>query len=206
VALFIERQESGTPMDNARGVNGSMQVVFTAEQIRSRVREMAKEISRGFPEGTVCAVCVVENGFVFMADLIREIDRPVLCQFIRSDFSEQDGATEIFFSPEVLVAGENVLLIEGVIQSGVTTDFLVRNLLARGAKSVKLATLLDRHSERQIALQPDYIGFVCDGPLMVGYGLGAPRLGRNLPYLAKVEQEASVPAQAKAGLERGTCG
>jgi hypoxanthine phosphoribosyltransferase len=191
-ALSVERRDRGISMDNARGVDGKLQVVFTAEQIRNRVRQMAEQISRDFSGGTVCAVCVVENGFVFMADLIREIDRPVLCQFIRSDFSVQGGATEIFFSPEVLVTGEDVLLIEGVIQSGVTTDFLVRNLLARGAKSVKLAALIDRHSDRQIALQPDYVGFVCDGPLMVGYGLGAPHLGRNLPYLAKLDKRASA--------------
>jgi hypoxanthine phosphoribosyltransferase len=179
-------------MDNARGVEGNLQVVFTAEQIRNRVREIAEQVSRDFSDSTICAVGVMENGFVFMADLIREIDRPVLCQFIRSDFSVQGGATEIFFSPEVLVTGQNVLLVEGVLQSGVTTDFLIRNLLARGAKSVRLAALLDRHSERQIALQPDYFGFVCDGPLMVGYGLGAPQLGRNLPYLAQMEKRASA--------------
>jgi hypoxanthine phosphoribosyltransferase len=179
-------------MDNARGVEGNLQVVFTAEQIRKRVREMAEQISQDFADGTICVVCVGENGFVFMADLIREIDRPVLCQFIRSDFSHQGGATEIFFTPEPLVTGQNVLLIEGVVQSGVTTEFLVHNLLARGAKSVKLAALLDRHSERQIALQPEYFGFVCDGPLMVGYGLGTPHLGRNLPFLATVEKRATA--------------
>jgi hypoxanthine phosphoribosyltransferase len=179
-------------MVNAREAHGNLQVVFNAEQIRERVCEMAEQISRDFADSTVCAVCVVENGFMFMADLIREIDRPVLCQFIRSDFSVQGAATEIFFSPEVLVNGENVLLIEGVVRSGVTTDFLIRNLLARGAKSVKLAALLDRRSERQIELQADYFGFVSDGPLMVGYGLGAPHLGRNLPFLATVGQRASV--------------
>jgi hypoxanthine phosphoribosyltransferase len=179
-------------MDNARGVEGNLQVVFTAEQIRKRVCEMAEQISRDFADSTVCAVCVVENGFMFMSDLIREIDRPVLCQFIRSDFSIQGAATEIFFSPEVLVTGENVLLIEGIVRSGVTTEFLIRNLLARGAKSVKLAALVDRHSERQIELQSDYVGFVCDGPLMVGYGLGTPHLGRNLPFLARVDERASA--------------
>lgn len=179
-------------MDDACGVEGSLQVVFTAEQIRNRVREMAEQISRDFSGGTVCAVCVVENGFVLMSDLIRQIERPVLCQFIRSDFSVQGTATEIFFSPEVLVKGQNVLLIEGVLQTGVTTEFLIRNLLARGAKSVKLAALLDRRADRQVALQPDYFGFVCDGPLIVGYGLGAPQLGRNLPYLATVDKTASA--------------
>lgn len=179
-------------MDNTRGIVGNLQVVFTAEQIKKRVREIAEQISLDFAGTSICMVCVVENGFVFMADLIREIDRPVLCQFIRSDFSSQGSSTEIFFSPEPLVSGQDVLLIEGVVQSGLTTEFLMRTLHARGAKSVKLATLLDRHSERQIELQPDYFGFLVEGPLMAGYGLGAPHFGRNLPFIAAVEQRASA--------------
>ncbi len=179
-------------MDNAGAVQGNLQVVITAEQIAARVRELAAQIARDFADSTIYAVCVVENGFVFMADLIREIDRPVLCQFIRSDFSEQGGATEIFFSPEPLVAGQNVLLIEGIVQSGITTQFLVNNLLTRGAKSVKVAVLVDRHAEHRVALHPEYSGFVCDGPFLVGYGLGAPDLGRNLPFLATVEAKATA--------------
>ena len=180
-------------MDNTRGVEGKLQVVFTAEQIQKRVTEMAQQISEDFADSTICAVCVVDNGFVFMADLIRQIDRPVLCQFMRSDFTHMGGSTEIFFSPEPLVSGQNVLLIEGVVQSGVTTEFLIRTLHARGAKSVRLATLLDRHADRQIELRADYFGFLVEGPLMVGYGLGLPHYGRNLPFIATAEKgEASA--------------
>ncbi len=179
-------------MDNARGVEGSLQVVFTAEQIQKRVREMAEQISADFAGNSICMVCVVENGFVFMADLIRELDCPVLCQFIRSDFTSQGRSAEIFFSPEPLVSGQHVLLLEGVVQSGLTTEFLMRNLHARGAKSVRLATLLDRHCDRQIELQPDYFGFLVEGPHMVGYGLGSPHYGRNLPYIASLDKGAAA--------------
>lgn len=179
-------------MDNTHGIAGNLQVVFTAEQIAARVHELAEQITRDFAGTTVCAVCVVQNGFMFMADLTRKISRPLVCQFIRADFTEQADATEIFFSPEPLVAGQDVLLIEGVVESGVTTQFLVNNLLARGAKSVKVAVLLDRHSGRHVPLQPEYIGFVCDGAFVVGYGLGAPEFGRNLPFLARVEEKASA--------------
>ncbi len=182
-------------MDNARGVEGKLQVVFSTEQIQKRVSEMAAQITEDFADGPICAVCVVENGFVFMADLIRQIDRPVLCQFIRSDFTHMPGGTEIFFSPEPLVSGQNVLLIEGVVQSGVTTEFLMRTLHARGAKSVRLATLLDRHVDRQIELQADYFGFLVEGPLLIGYGLGSPHYGRNLPFLASVQKGATTAAR-----------
>lgn len=178
-------------MHNGRELEGKLQVVFTAEQIAGRVREMAEQITRDYADTSICVICVVENGFVFMADLIRQIERPVLCAFIRSDFSTQGETTEIFFSPEPLVTGQDVLLVEGVIQSGLTTDFLMRNLQARGAKSVKLAALLDRQSERQVVLQADYSGFAYEGGTLVGYGLGAP-YGRNLPYLASATRGATT--------------
>jgi hypoxanthine phosphoribosyltransferase len=77
------------------------------------------------------------------------------------------------------------LLVEGVVHSGVTTEFLMNDLRARGAASVKIATLLDRQSVRRVPLQPDYFGFLVDNAFLMGYGLGSPQqTNRNLPYLA----------------------
>jgi hypoxanthine phosphoribosyltransferase len=163
-------------------------VMIGAEQIRDRLRQLARQISDDFRGNTVYAVGVLEDGFIFMADLVRELDVPVICQFIKPEHQEiQQGAgtaTEIFFSPEVNVQGAHVLLLQGLVESGITTEFLMRNLLARGALSVKLATLLDRPSSRRIALQPDYLGFTVDDQFVFGYGLGTPQLSRNLPYVA----------------------
>ena len=159
-------------------------VLLTGDQIRRRVQEMARQISMDFHGQTIHVVCVLENGFVFMSDLVRELQVPVVCQFIKPEFKEADSTTEIFFSPEVDVKGKHVLLVEALIQSGITSEFLVRNLLGRGAASVKLAVLLDKQSARRTPLQPDYFGFLMNESFVVGYGLGAPQLGRNLPYIA----------------------
>jgi hypoxanthine phosphoribosyltransferase len=163
-------------------------VVISAEQILRRVHEMGRQISADYRDRAMCVLCVLENGFVFAADLVRALDTTVRCQFIRPLFRERPlGATtttEIFFSPEVEVKGAHVLLVEGLVQSGVTSEFLMRNLMARGAASVKLATLLDRQSARRVPLQPDYFGFLIDDPFVFGYGLGDPELGRNLPFVA----------------------
>lgn len=160
-------------------------VLLSSDQIRRRVQEMARQISMDFHEQTIHVVGVLENGFIFMSDLVRELQIPVVCQFIKPEFKEADSnTTEIFFSPEVDVQGKHVLLVEALIQSGVTTEFLMRNLHGRGAASVKLATLLDKQSARRIPLQPDYFGFLMNESFVVGYGLGAPHLGRNLPYIA----------------------
>ena len=92
---------------------------------------------------------------------------------------------EIFFSHELAIAGKHVLLVEGLVHSGVTSEFLMSDLRGRGAASVKLATLLDRQSARRVPLQPDYFGFLVDDAFLCGYGLGSPeQTGRNLPYLA----------------------
>ena len=160
-------------------------VLLSAEQIKKRVQEMARQISDDFRDRTLCVVAVMENGFSFMADLVRNLDVPVVCQFVKAEFKETNpNVTEIFFSPEVAVAGQDVLLVEALIQSGVTSDFLIRNLIGRGARSVKLAVLLDKQSARRVEIQPDYFGFLMNEDFVVGYGLGTPHLGRNLPYIA----------------------
>jgi hypoxanthine phosphoribosyltransferase len=92
---------------------------------------------------------------------------------------------EILFSHELAIAGKHVLLVEGLVHSGVTSEYLMNDLRARGASSVKLVTLLDRQSARRVPLQPDYFGFLVDDTFLCGYGLGSPeQTGRNLPYLA----------------------
>jgi hypoxanthine phosphoribosyltransferase len=132
---------------------------------------------------------------MFMADLVRAMDVPVVCQFIKPRYSKQaaDPAAantagdvmEIFFSHEPDIRGQHILLVEGLVHSGVTSEFLMNDLRARGAASVKLVTLLDRQSARRVALQPDYFGFLVDDAFLVGYGLGAAeQTNRNIPYLA----------------------
>jgi len=160
-------------------------VLLSAEQIGMRVQEMARQISRDFQGKTVCAVGVLENSFIFMADLVRQLEVPVVCQFLKVESKQANASTtELFFSPEPEVEGKDVLLIEVLVKTGVTSEFLLRNLMGRGASSVKLAVLLDKQSARCIALQPDYFGFLLNEAFVVGYGLGAPDVGRNLPFIA----------------------
>jgi len=166
-------------------------VVLSAEQIDTRVRELARQISNDYRDKTICAVGVLENGFMFMADLVRYLEVPVVCQFLKVNSKEANpSTTEIFFSPEPEVQGRHVLLVEALVQSGLTSDFLLRTVQGRGAASVKLAALLDKQSARRIALQPDYFGFLMDEGFVVGYGLGAQEIGRNLPYIAAKERKS----------------
>ena len=137
-----------------------LRVVIPAEQIQKRVKEMARQISDDYKGQTVHALALLENGFMFMADLVRALEVPVICQFIKPRYRKQSGdgqgeTLEIFFSHEPDIRGQHVLLVEGLVHSGVTNEFLMSDLRSRGAASVKLATLLDRQSARRVRLQPD---------------------------------------------------
>ncbi|HTC49911.1 MAG TPA: phosphoribosyltransferase family protein [Candidatus Aquilonibacter sp.] len=168
----------------------SLRQVIAAEQIQKRVKELARHISDDYEGQTIQALAVLENAFMFMADLVRALDVPVVCQFIKPKYSKQQQGSaadivEIFFSHEPDIRGQHILLVEGLVHSGVTSEFLMNDLRARGAASVKLVTLLDRQSARRVALQPDYFGFLVDDVFLIGYGLGAvEQTNRNIPYLA----------------------
>jgi hypoxanthine phosphoribosyltransferase len=168
--------------------SNELKVLIPQEKIEKRVLELARQISSDYAGRTVYALCVLENGFMFMSDLVRALEVPVVCAFIKTQekIVRQGDSTriEISFIPEMDVRGHDVLLVEGIVQTGVTSEFLIRNMTARGATSVKLAAFLDKSSARRVALQPEYFGFVVDESFMVGYGLGGPDQGRNLGYVA----------------------
>jgi hypoxanthine phosphoribosyltransferase len=169
--------------------NSTLRQVISADQIQKRVHELGRQISDDYRGETVVALGILENGFMFMSDLVRAIDVPVVCTFIKPKYKQtQQGdapVLEILFSHELDIQGKHVLLVEGLVHSGVTTEFLMSDLRGRGAASVKLVTLLDRQSARRVPLQPDYFGFLVDEAFLCGYGLGSPgQTGRNLPYLA----------------------
>ena len=166
--------------------------VIAAEQIQKRVKELGRHISDDYRGQTIQALAVLENGFIFMADLVRALEVPVVCQFIKPKYSKQQGSqageiVEIFFSHEPDIRGQHILLVEGLVHSGVTSEFLMNDLRLRGAASVKLVTLLDRQSARRVALQPDYFGFLVDETFLVGYGVGAVEQTKsNIPFLAAI--------------------
>ena len=172
--------------------------VITSEQIQKRVKELARQISDDYRGKTIQVLAVLENAFMFQADLVRALEVPVVCQFIKPKYTRPQSGSgndvmEIFFSHEPDIKGQHILLVEGLVHSGVTSEFLMSDLRARGAASVKLVTLLDRQSARRVPLQPDYFGFLVDDTFLVGYGLGeAEQTNRNLPYLAAANLRAPV--------------
>jgi hypoxanthine phosphoribosyltransferase len=167
----------------------ALRQVISADQIQKRVRELGRQISDDYKGRSLVALGILENSFMFMADLVRAIDVPLICTFIKPRYKQTSQGDapilEIFFSHELGIKDKHVLLVEGLVHSGVTTEFLMSDLKARGAAGVKLVTLLDRQSARRVPLQPDYFGFLVDDAFLCGYGLGSTeQTDRNLPYLA----------------------
>lgn len=168
------------------------QVVISETQLRQRIDSMGRQISKDYEGRVVCCVGILEDGFVFVADLVRAITGNVLCQFVKPHTRDLGGAniasneisaTEIFYAPEADVAGQHVLLCHGLLSTGQTTDFLIRNFQARGAASVALCVLLDRQSARRVHLEVHYCGFVVGPQWLAGFGLGTPNSNRNLPFI-----------------------
>jgi hypoxanthine phosphoribosyltransferase len=161
-------------------------ILLSAEQIQRRVKEMGQQISRDYRGKRLMLICVLQNGFIFAADLMRAIEIPVLCQFVQPQRKSVEGGSprvEIHYGPEFDVKSKDVILVEGLVQSGQTTDFLMRAIQSWGANSVKLAALVDKQTARRVPLQPDYMGFILEETYIVGYGMGNPDYGRNLPHI-----------------------
>ena len=116
-------------MNQTNDSKANLKVLLNADQIQKRVKELGRQISEDYRGKTIHAVSVLENGFMFMADLVRSIDMPVVCHFMKPEFTEKHdtGTLEIFFTPELDVKGQEVLLIEALVPSGVTSQFLIRN-------------------------------------------------------------------------------
>jgi len=169
-----------------------LKVVVSEKDIRKKVREMAKQINRDYAGKTLHVVGILEDCFVFMADLVRALTVPVVCYFVRSQVRDSDSGLvamrEIMFIPPVDAAGKELLIVQGVLQSGVTLDHLCRTLLMQQPASLRTATLLDKADERKTDVPVDYAGFQLSGRFLIGYGLGIREQYRNLPFLARVAE------------------
>jgi hypoxanthine phosphoribosyltransferase len=165
--------------------NGKRGPTFSPARIATRVAELGRQISRACGGKRLDVVITLDRGFVFGADLIRSIDAPTVCHFVHEDVRdvEQGGhlRREVAFGRGPDVKGRDVLLVDAVLDSGVTQEFLLRRLGESQPRSLRLAVLLDKPEQRRVGLEPDYFGFrTASNGLWVGYGLAASNgMGRN---------------------------
>ncbi len=150
---------------------------YSAQRIAAKVAALGRQIGRDFRGEKIDVVVTMDRGFVFAADLLRSVSNPVVCHFVKEQIREvrqgQNARSEVFFGKQPNLAGCDVLLVDAVMDSGVTQEFLLRRLGENKPRSLRLAVLLDKPSGRRVALEPDYFAFRTASNLMwVGYGLG----------------------------------
>jgi hypoxanthine phosphoribosyltransferase len=163
---------------------------FSPARIAARVAELGREITRAYKGRRLDVVVTLDRGMVFAADLIREINGPVVCHFVRADVRDVNhgghSRREVAFESRPELKGRDVLLVDAVLESGVTQEFLLRRLGESQPRSLRLAVLLDKPPQRRVGLEPDYFGFrTASNGLWVGYGLAAANgMGRNQKSLS----------------------
>jgi hypoxanthine phosphoribosyltransferase len=162
-----------------------LSAAFSPAKIASRVAVLGREISRASNGRRLDVVITLDRGFIFAADLVRHLTSPTVCHFVREDVRdvEQSGHArrEVFFGVRPDLKDRDVLLVDAVLESGVTQEFLLRRLGESKPRSLRMAVLLDKPESRRVSLEPDYFGFrTASKVVWVGYGLAAPNgTGRN---------------------------
>lgn len=163
------------------------EMLIAKEQIAARVATLAGQIDAELPPGPLTVVGVLRGAFVFMADLVRALPRPLTCDFlgVRSygDATVSSGVVEITSDVGTPLTGRNVLLVEDIVDTGLTLKYLLDVLGARGPASLFTCALLSKPTRRLIDVKVDFVGFEVPDKFVVGYGLDAGQLYRNLPYI-----------------------
>jgi hypoxanthine phosphoribosyltransferase len=161
-----------------------IQTLLSAEQIQARVREMAHEIHRDFPD-SLHLVAVLKGAFMFLSDLVRYMPGDVSLDFMAlSSYAKgttTSGEVRLLKDLDTTLDGKNVLIVEDIVDTGLTLNYLFKTLRFRGAASVEVCTLLDRPYRRLIEIEPRYIGFTAPDDFLVGYGFDHRQRFRNLP-------------------------
>ncbi len=163
-------------------------VLLSAEQIQRRVRELGEEIGRDHPhDADLHLVCVLKGAFMFLGDLIRAMQRTVTIDFMAvSSYAKgttSSGEVRLVKDLDTGLQGRNVVIVEDIVDTGLTLNYLQEILRAREPRTLRTACLLNKPSRRVVDVQVDYIGFTIEDRFVVGYGLDFAEKYRNLPYI-----------------------
>lgn len=166
-------------------------VMFSQEEIEAKVIELAKQIEKDYKGQDLLLVGILKGASVFVADLMRKIDLNVNIDFMSvSSYGSgtvSSGTVKILKDLDVDIKDKNVLIVEDIIDSGITLRNLYDTLMTREPKNLKLCTLLNKPARKKVDVDVDYVGFVIEDKFIVGYGIDYDEKYRNLPYIAIVE-------------------
>lgn len=164
----------------------SKEVLVSEAAIAKRVADLAEEINRRQDGRPLVAVGILKGSFIFLADLVRQLTCPVTCEFIRVRMREGVNASsprEIHYDAPFDVDGKNLLIVEDILDTGITIDYLIQHFQQKGATSIQVCVLLDKKESHKVSVPVDYVGFEVPKKFVVGYGLDFEERYRELPYI-----------------------
>ncbi|SEP05398.1 hypoxanthine phosphoribosyltransferase [Paenibacillus sp. OV219] len=174
-------------------LNDIQEVLYDANQIQQKVQELGDTLSREFEGRNPLVICVLKGAFIFMADLVKTVTIPLEIDFMAvSSYgasTKTSGVVKIIKDLDASVQGRDVIIVEDIIDSGLTLSYLIDVLERRNSKSITLVTLFDKPSGRKVELDADYKGFVLPDAFVVGYGLDYAERYRNLPIIGILKPE-----------------
>lgn len=167
-------------------------VMISETDIKDRVKKLAEQIENDFNNEAIVLIVVLKGSFIFAADLMREMKGNIKIDFISvssyGDETESTGKVRLLKDLDANITDQNVLVVEDIIDSGLTLHFLRGHLQAHKPKQIKICTLLDKPERRKVDLPVDYVGFVIPDEFIVGYGIDYAQMYRNLPHISTVEE------------------
>jgi hypoxanthine phosphoribosyltransferase len=182
-------------------VSAKPEVLYSKDEIARRISEMGKEIAEAYAGEEICVVGLMKSCLVFMADMMRALPNEMSCHFLRVSSLTEGGAfrTDIIYSTDIPYEGKQILLLDDIIDTGITLSFLLDHIRDRKPRSLKVCALIDKPSDRKIDVQPDWAAFTIKEPIprfIVGYGLDYEERYRGLPYLGTIPRPAR-PAEGR---------
>lgn len=168
-------------------------ILITKEELQNKVKELAAQISKDYEGKDLLLVSVLKGGFMFTADLMREITIPCEIDFMAvssyGQGAKTSGVVKIIKDLDQSVEGKDILVVEDILDSGLTLSYLKQNLLSRGVNSVRVCTILNKEERRQADIKADYLGFEIPDEFVVGYGLDYAEKYRNFPFVGILKKE-----------------
>lgn len=174
-------------------INDVEKVLLSEEQLTKRIAELGEEITKEYKGKEIVAICVLKGAILFMADLARAVKVPMALDFMAvssyGNGTTTSGTVRILKDLDNNIEGKHVLVVEDIIDSGVTLKYLLKNLKSRKPASIKLCTLLNKPERRRVEVDIDYCGFTVPDYFLVGYGLDYAEKYRNLPFIGILKPE-----------------
>jgi len=177
------------PAPNIHWSDGQLsEILLPANQIQERIKEIGEQITRDYAEGRPLFIGILKGACMFHADLIRNVNLPVAVDFIAvasyGSATKSSGQVQLIKDVETSVEGKDIIIVEDIVDTGLTLQYLIDNFESRNPQSLKVAALLNKPSRRKIPIRVDYVGFDIPDKFVVGYGLDYAQKYRNLPYVA----------------------